>query len=168
MEDLSKTLSANRPGAPESGAESGRINAGEIRRRLEAHGILPTAQRIDIASILFAERGHYSAEDVYNKVNHAAMASIANGFSRKRASKATVYNTLGLFAEKGLVKEVIADPDRVFFDTYTGPHHHMFNTDTGELKDIDGESVNVIGLPALPEGAELESIELIVRWHQKK
>ena len=132
----------------------------KIREKLEAYCVLPTAQRIDIARLLFAERRHYTAEDIYNLVNTEAET---HG-NRKRASKATVYNTLGLFADKGLVKEVIADPSRVFYDSFTAAHYHLFNTVTGELTDIESDTLEIKGLPELPEGAELEGVEVIVRY----
>ncbi|MBE9516208.1 MAG: transcriptional repressor [Proteobacteria bacterium] len=136
------------------------MNNQDIREKLEAHGVLPTAQRIDIARLLFTERRHYTAEDIYNRVN--AEAGV-NG-NRKRASKATIYNTLGLFTDKGLVKEVIADPSRVFYDSFTGAHYHLYNTLTGELSDIEHGTLEISGLPELPEGAELEGVEVIVRY----
>lgn len=136
------------------------VDTPNIREKLESHGVQPTAQRVDIARLLFAKRHHFTADEIFRQVNEAA----DEDDRVRRASKATVYNTLGLFASKGLVKEVIVDPSRVFYDSYTGPHHHFFNTRTGELTDIDNDSVQVSGVPELPAGAELESVEVIVRW----
>jgi len=82
-------------------------------------------------------------------------------------SKATVYNTLKLFLEKGLVREVIVDPSKVFFDPNTGPHHHLYEVDTGKLSDIDAAHVQISGLPPLPPGMVTEGIDLIVRVRRK-
>jgi Fur family iron response transcriptional regulator len=120
---------------------------------LRSRDINPTSQRIEIAYILFAHHGHYSAEDVFTGVNKA----------EQHVSKATVYNTLGLFAEKGLVREVIVDPTKVFYDPNVAPHHHFYNVATGELADIEGDHVQVSGLPPLPEGAAMEGVDVIVR-----
>ncbi|MFA5685650.1 MAG: Fur family transcriptional regulator, partial [Lysobacteraceae bacterium] len=88
---------------------------------LASHGIQPTLQRLEIAQVLFARDWHLSADDVLRRVNQESA----------RVSKATVYNTLGLFASRGLLREVIVDPNRVFYDPNTDDHHHFYNIDTG-------------------------------------
>ncbi len=120
---------------------------------LQAHHIQPTQQRVQIAQIMFARAQHLSADQVLRLVN-AEDATV---------SKATVYNTLGLFSREGLVREVIIDPNRVFYDTNTEPHHHFFNIDTGVLSDIDSEQVMISALPELPAGTEAVAVEVIVR-----
>ena len=81
----------------------------------------------------------------------------------RRLFKATVYNTLNLFLEKQLIREVIVDPSKVFYDPNTEPHHHFYNVDTGELTDIDARGIRVTGLPALPRGMATAGIDIIVR-----
>ena len=103
--------------------------------------------------MLFARPQHLSADDVLRLVN-------ADG---PRASKATVYNTLGLFARKGLIREVIVDPTRVFYDPNTREHHHFYNVDTGRLEDIDADACAVQGLPQPPEGTVAEGVDIIIR-----
>jgi Fur family iron response transcriptional regulator len=125
----------------------------ETTALLKAHGINPTSQRVLIAQMLFSRAEHLSAEEVF---------AVVNGESA-RVSKATVYNTLGLFAERGLIREVIADPMRVFYDPNTIPHHHFYDTSTGKLMDIPAEDVQIQGLPALPEGMCMEGVDVIVR-----
>ena len=78
-------------------------------------------------------------------------------------SKATVYNTLKLFVEKRLIREVIVDPDKVFYDSNTGPHHHFYDIQTGEIIDIDAAEITVAGLPPLPEGKIAEGVDVIIR-----
>ena len=130
----------------------------EVVTLLRSHGIHPTAQRVLIARVLFTHCTHLSAEDVYRLVNT----------ENRRVSKATVYNTLGLFADKGVVREVIADPTRIFYDPNTAPHHHFFDVTTGELTDISAEQIHVSGLPPLPNGAQLEGVDVIVRTRAAK
>ena len=69
--------------------------------------------------------------------------------AHSETSKATVYNTLNLFLRKKLIREVIVDPSKVFYDPNPDPHHHFYNVDTGELTDIDARDIRVSGLPAL-------------------
>lgn len=128
-------------------------NRPDVAGMLREHGILPTQQRLLIARVLFERHQHYSADQVMNSVNEG----------RDRVSKATVYNTLGLFARNGLVREVIVDPTRVFYDPNTSNHHHFYNVNTGELIDIDSSSLQINDLPALPEGTVAEGVDVIIR-----
>lgn len=133
-------------------------NRDNIIHTLKSSGVTPTTQRVEIAQILFARPQHLSAEQILKMVNE-------NGDSS--ASKATVYNTLGLFAKKGLVKEVIVDPSKVFYDSNISKHFHFFNTDTGQLTDIPADAVHIDSLPELPEGTQSTGIEVIVRIKNK-
>ena len=128
----------------------------QVIERLKAAGVTPTQQRVEIAQILFRHPQHLSAEQVLSEVNvESAMVS-----------KATVYNTLGLFAEKGLVREVIVDPTKVFYDSNISEHHHFYNVDTGCLTDIDPASVRVETLPQLPDGTVADGVDVIIRVRQ--
>jgi Fur family transcriptional regulator, iron response regulator len=127
-----------------------RDNLAEI---LRAHGINPTHQRIEIAFALFSRQEHLSADQVMAIVNER----------HSETSKATVYNTLNLFLEKRLIREVIVDPSKVFYDPNTRPHYHMYDVESGKLTDIDAGEVTISGLPELPEGMVTEGMEVIVR-----
>jgi len=130
----------------------------DVARLLREHGILPTQQRLMIARVLFESRQHYSADQVMTSVNEG----------RDRVSKATVYNTLGLFARNGLVREVIVDPTRVFYDPNTSNHHHFYNVDTGELIDIDSTELQINDLPKLPDGTVAEGVDVIIRLRSEE
>jgi Fur family transcriptional regulator, iron response regulator len=78
-------------------------------------------------------------------------------------SLATVYNVLHQFTHAGLLKEVVIEPGRSYFDTNVSHHHHFFREATGALHDIAGETVIVSGIPAPPPGTEISSIEVVVR-----
>ncbi|MEZ5543364.1 MAG: transcriptional repressor [Pseudomonadota bacterium] len=125
----------------------------DVSELLRAHGILPTQQRVMIARVLFARCGHYSADQVMRQVNAG----------EEHVSKATVYNTLGLFARTGLVREVIVDPTRVFYDPNTRPHHHFYNIDSGELIDIDHDRLDISDLPEPPAGTVAAGVDVIIR-----
>lgn len=125
----------------------------QLIERLKAAGVTPTQQRVEIAAILFSRDQHMSADQVLALVNQTS----------PRVSKATVYNTLGLFAKKGLLREVIVDPTKVFYDSNTSAHHHFYNADTGHLMDIDTAAVEIAHLPSLPEGTVAEGVDVIIR-----
>ncbi len=132
------------------------MNPSALAERLQAAGIGPTSQRLRIAEVLLSRPRHLSADQVLAEVNRETAL----------VSKATVYNTLRLFTEHGLVREIVVDPNRIFYDSSTEPHHHFYNTDTGELTDIPADGVKISGLPPLPEGTETEQVEVIVRLRQ--
>ena len=127
-----------------------RDNLAEV---LRGHGITPTHQRIEIAHAIFSHGEHLSADRILALVNDRA----------SETSKATVYNTLNLFLEKRLIREVIVDPSKVFYDPNTEPHHHFYNVDSGELTDIDARGVRVTGLPPLPRGVRADGMDIIIR-----
>ena len=124
-----------------------------VNELLRDHGVSLTQQRVEIAQQLFAQPQHVSAEQILTLVNR----------KHKRVSKATVYNTLALFVEHGLLREVIVDPSRVVYDSNLSAHHHFYNMDTGLLQDIPSEQVTVTNLPTLPEGTAAAGVEVIIR-----
>lgn len=121
--------------------------------RLTRHGVTPTAQRLEVAAVILERPQHLSAEQILERLR-------ADG---RRVSKATVYNTLKLFSDRGLVKELTVDPDRKFYDSTTHAHHHFYNVRTGELSDIPENQVEILRLPPLPAGTEQESVEVLIR-----
>ncbi len=130
-----------------------RLNTEKVTELLQSREITPTQQRLEIGAILFSGPQHFSAEQVLQLVNEGGA----------QVSKATVYNTLRLFAEKGLVREVIIDPAKVFFDSNTRPHHHLYDISTGELSDISADEIGFSRLPSLPENVDVEAVEVVVR-----
>ncbi|MFK8027220.1 MAG: Fur family transcriptional regulator [Gammaproteobacteria bacterium] len=124
-----------------------------VASRLRASGITPTQQRVRIGEALFSKAQHVSAEQVLSMVNK----------DNDEVSKATVYNTLGLFAKKGLLHEVIIEANKVFYDTNLEKHHHLYHIDTSRLEDISANQVKIEQLPKLPEGTVLEDVDVIIR-----
>ncbi len=138
--------SAESCGSPTDFSES-------VGQRLRHRGVTPTRQRLEIASELLREPVHLSADEVHARVRKAG----AN------VSRATVYNTLSLLVERGLIRQVVVDPGKVFYDSNIAPHHHFYDTDAGELIDIALDDVAVTGLPELPADKQLDGIDVIVR-----
>ena len=134
------------------------MDRNEASAMLHRAGVKPTAPRVDIACELFARPQHLSADQL-----HARLRAAGN-----ECARATVYNTLGLFARHGLAREVVVDPSRVYYDSTPGPHHHFYNVDTGELSDIPPAEVALGRLPALPAGTEYAGTDVVVRIRQVK
>ena len=116
-------------------------------------GILPTPQRLEIAEILFEKPQHVSAEQIIDRLRTDGSG----------VSKATVYNTLNLFSELGLVRECLVDPERRFYDSNTQPHHHFFNVDTGHLTDIPRNEIKLEEFPEFPKGVSLDQVEVLIK-----
>lgn len=130
------------------------ISIEAIRERLRAFGLRPTRQREELAGLLFGEGDrHVTAEALHREAMLAGT----------QVSLATVYNTLHQFTQAGLLREVVVDSGRAYFDTNTSRHHHFFNTHTHELADIHGDAISVGRLPEAPEGTQVEDVEVVVR-----
>ena len=124
--------------------------------RLRAVGLRPTRQRLALTRLLFAKGDrHVTAEQLHGEVLASAIP----------VSLATVYNTLHQFTEAGLLREVVVEPGRSYFDTNIADHHHFFCEAIGLLQDIAAEDLTVIGLPLPPLGTEIGRVEVIVRVH---
>ena len=122
--------------------------------RLRAAGLRPTRQRLALARLLF-DKGdrHVTAEQLHGEALAAAVP----------VSLATVYNTLHQFIGAGLLREVVVNSGRCYFDTNVSDHHHFFLADSGKLIDIAGESIDVANVPAPPTGTAISRIDVIIR-----
>lgn len=124
-----------------------------ITQKLLKAGLRATSKRQAIGALLFdGENKHVTAEDV------CAMAREAD----LKVSQATVYNTLNQFVEAGLLKRIIAGPEKAWFDTNTSDHHHIFDEDALELTDIPADDIAISGLPDF-EAGRVKGVELMVR-----
>jgi Fur family iron response transcriptional regulator len=121
---------------------------------LRKAGLRPTRQRLGLARLLF-EHGdrHITAEQLQAESVAANM----------RVSLATIYNTLNQFSEVGLLREVVVEPGRSYFDTNTTDHHHFFHEETARLEDIAGDAITVGTVPEPPAGTRVERVDIIVR-----
>src|ERR1051326_2602478 len=125
-----------------------------VVERLRRAGLRPTRQRVSLARLLFdGDDRHVTAEQLHGEALAAAI----------RVSLATVYNTLHQFTAAGLLREVVVEPGRSYFDTNTDDHHHFFCEPNGVLQDIPGQGVVISGLPLPPAGTEIRRVEGILR-----
>lgn len=126
------------------------IESAKILRYL---GIVPTSQRVQLTKLALAKHQHVTAESLYQE---AMLRKIL-------VSRATVYNTLSLLVEKGLLRELTVETGQVFFDSNTLPHHHFFDVDSGELTDIRMGEVDSIKIPELPTGKSVAGVQIVIR-----
>ena len=122
--------------------------------KLRAAGLRPTRQRVALAELLFfGPDRHVTAEQLHSEVLAAD----------EKVSLATVYNTLNQFTRAGLLRELVVDAGRSYFDTNTHHHHHFFFEETGRLEDVAGENVRFDALPQAPRGTEISGVDIIIR-----
>ena len=129
-----------------------------IAGELEAHGLKPTDQRLRVAEILMRAPTHMTADQILAEVRQGG----------ERVSKATVYNTLKVLAQSGLVRQINLDPERSVYDSTRAPHHHFHDVETGELRDIHPDEIQFSRFPDLPEGMEAEAVEVVIRLRKKR
>ena len=131
----------------------------ELVQRLRVAGLRPTRQRVALGRLLFgsADR-HVTAESLHLEAAKAGA----------ELSLATVYNTLHQFTAVGMLREVVVEPGRSYFDTNTTDHHHFYIERDGSLMDIPGDSVALAQLPDPPAGMKISRVEVIVRLQSEK
>ena len=129
-------------------------------QRLKVAGLRPTRQRLALAKLLFEAPGgcdrHITAEQLHAE-------AVADNV---RVSLATIYNSLHQFTEAGLLREVVVESGRSYFDTNVTDHHHFYFEDSGRLQDIPGEMVQLENLPPPPAGAKVARVDVIIRVNE--
>jgi Fur family iron response transcriptional regulator len=132
-----------------------RENSGEGEAvRLRDASLRPTRQRLELARLLFREGDrHMTAENLHDEAQKSGI----------KVSLATVYNTLHQFTEAGLLRQVVVDAARSYFDTNVGDHQHFYAEEDGTLIDIPGETIEVAGVPAPPKGTSIDRVDVVIR-----
>ena len=130
----------------------------EITKLLDKAELRQTRQRTQIAKMLFqAENRHFTAEQLHKE------ARTAGG----TISLATIYNTLHQFRTAGLLRQVIVEPGKVYFDTNTEPHHHFYIENDGELLDVERSEIEISTLPEIPKDCAIQETDVIIRLRKK-
>ena len=125
----------------------------QVMRFLKSKHITPTLQRVQIAEMIFAKQQHISADQLMQELKRQQI----------QISKATVYNTLSLFTDKKVVQTVTLDPERVLYDSNVDTHYHVYDANNGFLMDIPKQEVVISRIPNLPQGIELQSVDVVFR-----
>ena len=130
----------------------------QILKLFASRGVQATPQRLEVASVLLEKPQHLSADQIIDRLR-------AKGSG---VSKATVYNTLNLFGERGIAREVMVDPVRKIYDSTRDHHYHYYNVDSGELLDIDPDAVVLKRQPELPPGTEQLGVDVVIRVKNRR
>jgi Fur family iron response transcriptional regulator len=130
-------------------------NKREVAEILKAQGVNPTTQRIEIAHFLLGKPQHLAADEILQELNR----------EYEQVSQATVYNTLRLFVEKGVIRELVISPDRIYYDSNISAHHHFIDTDTGKIYDLKAEDIQLPGFDHLD--ADIDEISVLMKGRLK-
>lgn len=128
-----------------------------LNQQLTNAGVRPTSQRLQIASLLLGRPQHLSAEQVLAGLRGRGL----------KVSKATIYNTLNLFAASGLIRQLSVGSDRCWFDSNTEAHYHFHDLDSGALTDVAVRDVEFQRLPEPPPGMQVDGIDLVIRLRRR-
>jgi Fur family transcriptional regulator, iron response regulator len=132
----------------------GKMDSGPHAALLREAAVRPTRQRQALAALLFGKGvRHLTADELCAEASAAGL----------RVSQATVYNTLNQFLAAGLLRYVVIDVNRAYFDTNPRPHHHFYLEEAGTLIDIADSGLALTGFPEVPEGTELARVDVIIR-----
>lgn len=119
--------------------------------------VTPTKQRVDLAELIFCKKQHFTASDLIEMADK----------NKLNISMATIYNTLSLLEDKGMLKTININNELKFYDTNLEHHHHLYNTTMSTLTDIASQKVVFAELPEIPKTLEIESTELLIRARNK-
>ena len=128
-----------------------------LLQALRTHGIQPTAQRLAVARFVLEASSHPTADAVWEKVRRHSPT----------LSRATVYNTLNLFVEKGLLRTQAVREGALVFDPLVARHHHFIDEETGEIHDVPWEALRVSGERSL-QGFEVRDYQVVMRGKRKR
>ncbi|MFH0881733.1 MAG: transcriptional repressor [bacterium] len=129
----------------------------QLIRHLREYGILPTVQRLAVAEFILATEAHPSADTVWEKVKD----------SFPTMSRATVYNTLNLFVEKGLIQRQLLREGTVVFDAMNTAHHHFIDEDSGQIYDIPWDAIEVRPRGEM-DGFDVHEYQVVMRGCRTK
>ena len=133
------------------------LTSKSILAKLKANGVRATQQRLKIANLMLLKKTHLTADQVSKLLKQ----------NQENLSKATVYNTLNLFVKIGLVKRVIIEQNKIFFDSNVEDHYHVYNSASGKLTDVKTDQIRILGIPDLPKGVILDGADLTIRVKPK-
>ncbi len=125
--------------------------------RLRQHGVQPSAQRVAIAEYVLATDEHPSAEQVWDRVRTRF----------PMVSRATVYNTLHVLVDRGLLRELVLAEGRIVYDPKLDPHHHFVDDDSGAIHDVPWSALRVSGVDAL-DGLEVREHQVVLRGRRRR
>jgi Fur family iron response transcriptional regulator len=141
----------------QAGPEFAPLSDQQLCTRLQGRGVRVTSQRLRVARVLLTAPQHLTAEQIAEAVRRGG----------SRVSKATIYNTLNLFVERGLIRQLTVGVAQTCFDSNVESHYHFQDEISGTLSDLAIPEVEFARLPAPPPGMEVAGIDLVIRLRRR-
>jgi Fur family transcriptional regulator, iron response regulator len=136
------------------------MSSNNLRDLLRQAGLRPTRQRMALARLLLSgEPRHVTADELLVEARQHGVA----------VAQTTIYNVLHQFQQAGLIREVLVESGRAWFDTKTAPHMHLYDEETGRVQDLDEDpfALKLLDHLALPEGVEITGVDVVLRVKKK-
>jgi Fe2+ or Zn2+ uptake regulation protein len=112
---------------------------------------------VAVAMYVLTATSHPTAEQVWKQVKKEV----------RYLSRATVYNTLNLLVERGLLRHYTMEETGGVFDPRVEPHHHFIDRESGVIHDIPWDRIEVSGLESLRD-VEITDYMVVIRGSRKK
>ena len=132
-----------------SGENIAQKRVAEFVETCRQRGIKATHQRTEILRELAATGEHPDAETIYTRVSKRIPA----------ISRDTVYRTLRMFEEMGVISRVGSINERARFDANTDRHHHFVCTECGMVRDFYSDALNHFKHP--PEVSKMGEVDSV-------
>jgi Fur family peroxide stress response transcriptional regulator len=101
----------------------------EAMERLRALGYKLTPQRCAMLRLFAQAPAHRTAQQLWSELERLEPEA--------KLSRATVYNTLEVLEQAGLVVRIVGDDGQTYYDPRVDPHHHAQCTACGALFDLE-------------------------------
>lgn len=137
------------------------LTSNTVRHMLREVGLRPTRQRMALARLLLSgEPRHVTAEELLAEAR-------AHGVT---VAQTTIYNVLHQFQQAGLIREVLVESGRAWYDTRTSPHMHVYHEDSGQVQDLDQDpfGLDLLNRLNLPDDVEVTGLDIVLRVRSKK
>ncbi len=99
----------------------------DLKKQLEKHNINPSYHRLKILHYLMKHRIHPTVDRIYKDLSKEIPT----------LSKTTIYTTLKLFIEKGIVRELFVDENEMRYEYADTPHGHFRCIKCGKIYDVE-------------------------------
>lgn len=134
-----------------------------IATMLRTAGLRPTQQRTAIMELLLKNgHRHVTAEALHSEATQAQVP----------VSLATVYNTLNQMVDAGLLRVLLMDGEKRYYDTDISMHSHFYFEDEELMQDAPHNMINPEMLaaaisPSAPEGYDVRHVDVVVRLRRQ-
>lgn len=106
-----------------------------VEKVLREKGFKLTKQRVEIFREILSKRGHFEVEDIVYRIRRKGL----------KASRATVYRTLNILKEVGLLNEVIKFGNKTYYEIGTKEHHdHLICLNCGKFIEFHDDRIEEI------------------------